>query len=420
MTNDRVPADQHRADVAALLAGLNKPVSGREPRPRRESVNLDDALGRVLAGDVRSTVDLPSFRNSQMDGYAVRAADTASAAAAPVVLPVVAEIPAAPGVPAALPPGSAARIMTGAPLPAGADAVVPVENTGTGRFTQVRPGEPLPAKVEIRTTATAGDYVREQGSDVAHGELILSAGTVLGPQHIAGMAAVGCVQAEVLARPRVAVLSTGSELAAPGSELAPGQVFESNSVALAAAVRAAGGEVVVRAHVPDDSAALAAALADAVSVADLILTSGGVSMGAYEVVRDALADDVSFRSVAMQPGGPQGFGRVHGVPILTFPGNPVSAQVSFVVLARDAIRRAAGLAVPTRTRAVVVSPEHGSSPAGKRQFLRGVQKAAGEVAILGGPGSHLVATMARADVLVDVPAATTAWSAGDSFEVWEL
>ncbi|WP_426311206.1 gephyrin-like molybdotransferase Glp [Cellulosimicrobium sp. E-16] len=443
----RVSVDEHRADVAALLAPL---VEAARRRTRTEDVVLADALGRVLAGDLAAPVAVPLFRNSQMDGYAVRAVDVAGASAdVPVRLTVAAEIPAAPGVPPRLAPGTAARIMTGAPVPEGADAVVPVEDTVAGTFAGTsRPevagptGEDVAGPgaghaVEVRVPRSAGDFVREAGSDVRPGDVLLPDGTVLAPHHLAAAAACGVGSVRVVARPRVAVLSTGSELVGPGETPGPGQVFDANADALGAAVRRAGGDVVLTARCGDDAARFAAVLAEATAVADLVVTSGGVSQGAYEVVKDVLGGSgliggqgagkvsreaspgVTFRSVAMQPGGPQGFGTVHGTPVLTFPGNPVSAQVSFAMFLREPLERAAGLPVGDRVRTAVLADAL-TSPAGKRQLLRGASGPGGTVRVVGGAGSHLVASMARADVLVDVPADVTQWDAGTEVEVREL
>ncbi|OLT53218.1 gephyrin-like molybdotransferase Glp [Cellulosimicrobium sp. CUA-896] len=428
----RVSVDQHRADVAALLAPL---VEAARRRARTEDVDLADALDRVLAGDLVAPHAVPRFRNAQMDGYAVRARDVADGApGSPARLPVVAEVPARAGTAPALAPGAAARIMTGAPVPDGADAVVPVEDTGARTFAPVPPGDARTTAggadrtVDVLVPRAPGDFVREAGSDVGAGDVVLVDGTVLAPHHLAAAAACGVARVRVLVRPRVAVLSTGAELVGPGTEPGPGQVFDANGPALAAAVRRAGGTVATVARCPDDVDAFARALEAAAQDADLVLTSGGVSQGAYEVVKDALGrrttgdgvgDGVDFRSVAMQPGGPQGLGTVHGTPVLTFPGNPVSAQVSFVVFLRDLLGQAAGRP-PARAvrRARVV--EAGESPAGRRQLLRGASVPGGGVRLVGGPGSHLVASMARADVLVDVPADMTGWDAGTELEVWEL
>ncbi|WP_206074559.1 gephyrin-like molybdotransferase Glp [Antribacter gilvus] len=434
--SDRVDVEQHRQDVAELLAGL-------APRPVELVPVSATLLGRVLAHDVTAPGPLPRFRNSQMDGFAVRAADVAGASAdAPVDLPVAGEVAAAPGEPAPLAPGTAVRIMTGAPVPTGADAVIPVEDTDARTFNRPTAAD----RVRIVRSRAAGEYVREAGSDVAPGDLVLPADTVLAPHHVAAAAACGLGGLPVHAPVRVAILSTGSELVAPGEPAGPGQVWDANTAALAAAVTDAGGTVVTTGRTGDDPAALRAALAAASAAgAELVITSGGVSQGAYEVVKEALAG-VTFRSVAMQPGGPQGLGVVDGMPVLTFPGNPVSAQVSFVVLVRDALRSLGGLPPVPRLGATLAQAV--VSPASRRQLLRGRLRPSAEVVpssdggttsagherrdsdlvgrghylveVVGGAGSHLVASMAAADVLIDVPAEVTGLEPGDQVTVWPL
>lgn len=454
--------EQHRADVESLLAELTpEPGTGRTDGHGRtaERLHVGEALGRVLAADVLAPEPLPRFRNSQMDGFAVRAADvTAASPDRPVALPVAGEVAARPGRPAPLTPGSAVRIMTGAPVPDGADAVVPVEDTDVGTFNRPAPGRgadetgapssvapgrrpttpagdrgnPPPADtVRIRVPRTAGDFVREPGSDVGAGDLVLPAGTVLAPHHLAAAAACGIGGLPVRRRVRVAIVSTGSELVPPGAPAGPGQIWDANAVALAAAVREAGAEVAGTERVGDDDEAARVTLHRAAASADLLITSGGVSQGAHEVVKDVLTDLV-FRAVGMQPGGPQGFGRLGGTPVLTFPGNPVSTQVSFVVFLRDVLRRAGGLPPVGERRAVLGRdglPDGALvSPAGRRQFLRGRLRDAGirdvaaypVVEVVGGPGSHLVASMAAADVLIDVPADVTELCAGDAVTVLPL
>jgi molybdopterin molybdotransferase len=416
---DRVDVEQHRADVAELLAGLAE-------RPAEDISIHRGALGRVLARDVVAPGPLPRFRNSQMDGFAVRAADVAAAGpGAPVTLPVAGDVAAAPGEPAQLEPGTAVRIMTGAPVPDGADAVIPVEDTDHVTFNG-EPGTPATI-VEVARGRSAGEFVREPGSDVAAGAVVLRAGTVLAPHHVAAAAACGITRLTVLAPVSVAVVSTGSELVPPEGEPGPGQIWDANGPALVAAVRAAGGRVDLRLTVPDDPEVVRVALERAAALCDLVLTSGGVSQGAYEVVKDALPE-VTFRSVAMQPGGPQGFGRIGGTPVLAFPGNPVSAQVSFVVFLRDILRQAVGLP-PVRQVPAVLDGAVGSPP-GKRQLLRGrwvrddgaaaLADEAPRVAVVGGPGSHLVASMAAADVLIDVPADATTLEPGAAVTTWPL
>ncbi|WP_246012522.1 gephyrin-like molybdotransferase Glp [Myceligenerans xiligouense] len=445
--SSRVSVEQHRADVEDLLAVLipgQGRTGGGAVRRSVERSDAGEALGRVLADDVVAPGPLPRFRNSQMDGFAVRAADVAGARAdAPVVLPVAGEVAARPGRPEPLAPGSAVRIMTGAPVPDGADAVVPVEHTDAGTFNRDAT-RPAPSDtVRVRVPRAAGDFVREAGSDVGAGDLVLPAGTLLAPHHLAAAAACGIGELLVRRRVRVAIVSTGSELVAPGEAAGPGQIWDANAVALAAAVRASGAVVASTERVGDDEDAARETLRRAASSSDLVITSGGVSQGAHEVVKDVLAD-VVFRPVAMQPGGPQGFGRLDGTPVLTFPGNPVSTQVSFVVFLRGVLRRAAGLPPAEERRAVVGPdgiPDGGlASPGGKRQFLRGRVRDGGPAAglagprdgvpsrsgtppvvdVVGGQGSHLVASMAAADVLIDVPADAIELNAGDEVAVLPL
>lgn len=388
--------EEHAAEVAELLEPLLT-------RPS-ETVRLDEALGRILSYDVSAPVDLPLFRNSQMDGFAV---DAASLTAVPVTLPIVATVPAGPAEPAPHVPGTAVRIMTGAVLPDGADAVVPVEDTET-----------VDDKVTIRRSRAVGDYVRERGSDVRTGTLLLAAGTELGPRHLGVLAAVGLASVAVRTRPRVAVITTGAELVEPGAAVGPGQIYDSNGPTLAASLRAAGAEVAIVDRSSDAPDAFRAALRRAVARTELVVTSGGVSMGDYEVVKDVLLElGARFGPVAMQPGGPQGLALVDEVPILTFPGNPVSTLVSFEVFLRPLLRRAAGL--PPVPHAEFVLDHAVTSVPGKRQFLRGRRTGSG-VEVVAGPGSHLVAALAWADVLIDVPAAVTSLAAGDRVKVWPL
>jgi molybdopterin molybdotransferase len=388
--------EEHQAAVAALLPPLPE-----------EDVALADALGRVLARDVTARVGLPGFDNSAMDGYAARWAEIASAENEPVRLPVAEDIPAGRTDVVPLAEGTVHRIMTGAPLPPGADVVIPVELTDGG--TEV---------VEIRAVLPAGSHLRAAGEDIAAGALALSAGSPLGAAQLGLAAAVGLTHLPVRRKPRVLVLSTGSELVAPGNPLRPGQIYESNSVLLVAAVEEAGGEARRLHFVPDDVDQFLAAVRAEIATADLLLTSGGVIAGAYEVVKEAFAalGTVEFGKVAMQPGGPQGAGTVDGVPVVTLPGNPVSSFVSFEVFVRPALRRALGHTSPDRLRVPARLTGALRSPAGKRQFLRG-RYDGGQVSQVGGPGSHLVAHLARANCLVVVPEDVTELPAGAEVDV---
>ncbi|KAA0110802.1 gephyrin-like molybdotransferase Glp [Mycolicibacterium sp. P1-5] len=376
------------------------------------TVGLAEAEGLVLAADVAAPLSLPVFDNSAMDGYAVLADDVAGASAAtPVKLPVAEDIPAGRVDPLTLAPGTAHRIMTGAPLPAGATAVVPVEATDGGIET-----------VEIRSAPKPGQHVRRAGEDVTAGTTVLRAGHVLTPAALGLAAALGLGSLSMQPRLRVLVMSTGSELVSAGTELQPGQIYESNAIMLAAAVREAGGEVVATPTSSDDVAQFSTVLEGYAGHADLIITTGGVSAGAYEVVKDAFgAGAVEFVKVAMQPGMPQGAGRAAGTSIITLPGNPVSALVSFEVFVRPALRAAMGLPDPHRPRRTAVLADDLTSPKGKRQFRRGVYDAeAGTVTTYGPPASHHLRWLASANCLLEIAEDVTEMSAGDQVQLWDL
>jgi molybdopterin molybdotransferase len=394
----RVPVDEHARFVRSLLAPL-----GARPS---EVVPLADALGRITASPVESPLDLPPFRNSQMDGFAVRAADVD---VAPVTLPIAGEVAAAPGSPAPLAPGTAVRIMTGAMVPDAADAVVPVEDT-----------EPDGDGVRILRARDVGEYVREAGSDLPAGADVLPAGVRLASRHLAAAAASGLTRLLVRERVRVAVVSTGSELVAPGETLGPGEIADANGVALDAAVRATGAVVAHSARVRDDVERLRAELDAGVAAgAELILTSGGISQGAYEVVRELLEPLGAWvGSVAMQPGGPQATAVYRGVPVIAFPGNPVSAQLSFELFVAPTLRAIAGLP-PARTERMPLAEPVRSIP-GKRQYLRGRRTDDGLALPVGGPGSHLVAALAASDLLIVVPEDVTSLDAGDPVDTVDL
>lgn len=393
----RTPVAEHEGRVRALLA----PLRTRDA----ESIPVGAALGRVLATAVTSPIDLPPFRNSQMDGFAVRAGDVTPG----VALPVAGEVAAAAGTPAPLAPGTAVRIMTGAPVPEGADAVVPVEDTATDD-----------GRVTIASAWGSGAYVREVGSDLRAGQELLPAGLRLGPRHLAALSAAGITEVPVRSRVRVAVLSTGSELVAPGEPLGPGQIADSNGTALVAASRDVGAEIVLEGRVVDDAEAFAALLDAAVAAeAEVILTSGGISMGAHEVVRETLEPlGATVDVLAMQPGGPQAIAAYRGIPVVCFPGNPVSSQLSFLLFVEPVLREVAGLPDRIRVSRVLEAPI--TSVPGKRQFLRGRALPDGRVEQVGGPSSHLVAALAAADVLLDVPEDAIELPAGATVETWEL
>ncbi|GAA2502748.1 molybdopterin molybdotransferase MoeA [Streptomyces thermolineatus] len=429
----RPPTDQERPARVWSVDEHLEDVLGRIRPMDPIEVPILDAQGCVLAEDVTVAVALPPFDNSSMDGYAVRAADVAEADAdRPVILEVVGDIAAGAGTLPHVGAGSCARIMTGAPLPPGADAVVPVEwtdgGTGEGPVDGMRAHSDDPAGsgglVQVYRPAKPGAHVRTRGGDARAGELALALGTVLGPPQIGLLAAVGRPTVKVRPRPRVVVLSTGSELVQPGEEPGDGRINDSNSFALTAAARAAGAVAYRVGSVADDAETLRATVEDHLVRADLVVTSGGVSVGAYDVVKEAL-EGVEFRRLAMQPGKPQGFGLVgpDRVPLCALPGNPVSAYVSFEVFVRPVIRALMGLE-PARRETVraVVDADLASLP-GKRQFLRARHtppapgECTGTVTPVGGHGSHLVKALAHADALIVVPEETTEVPAGTEVDV---
>ncbi|MFJ1750021.1 gephyrin-like molybdotransferase Glp [Streptomyces sp. NPDC088116] len=422
--------DDHLADILAAVRPLD-PIE----------LQLPDAQGCVLVEDVTVPVALPPFDNSSMDGYAVRTADVSGATEEfPAVLTVIGDVAAGSGSLPEVGPGQTARIMTGAPLPPGAEAVVPVEWTdggaGGGAVTSMRPaagGGPGGASGEVRVyrSAQARAHVRSRGSDVRAGDLALEAGTVLGPPQIGLLAAIGRDRVRVRPRPRVVVLSTGSELVQPGEQLGAGQIYDSNSFALTAAARDAGAIAYRVGAVTDDAQTLRATIEDQLIRADMVVTTGGVSVGAYDVVKEALSSvgdedeagsGIDFRTLAMQPGKPQGFGSIgrDHTPLLALPGNPVSSYVSFELFVRPAIRALMGLKDVHRpmVRATLATDKPLSSPSGRRQYLRATYDAeAATITPVGGAGSHLVAALAHADALIVVPEDSVSVQPGTEVDV---
>lgn len=370
-------------------------------------MSLSAAHGFVLHEPVIARVDLPLFDNSAMDGFAVRFADVVDATT-PVTLKVVADLPAGTDLDPALGPGEAARIMTGSPLPTDADAIVPFEHTVGGLADSL-------GDIEVLTLPQAvGAHVRRRATDCESGDEVLAAGVMLGARQLAAAAAVGVSEVTVSRRPRIAVISTGTELRQPGDDLSRGQIPESNSILLAALVSEAGGEVVLRATVPDDDDLLRAVLDEAAELgADAVITSGGVSAGAYEVVKNV--GRMQFVSVAMQPGKPQGFGA--GTPLLFgLPGNPVSVAVSFEVFVRPALFAMQGRADLQRLILRLPVAAGWRTPAGRRQY-RPVTVRDGAVHPATSGGSHLAAGLARAEAYAIVPEDITAVAAGDIVDV---
>lgn len=370
------------------------------------SIPLAEALGLALGSETRAQMDLPPFDNSAMDGYAIHCADSDPA---PRSLPVVLDLAAGSDGSQRLPDSAAALIMTGAPIPPGADAVIAVEATDGGTD-----------RVVLTKSVAAGSFIRRRGSDCRVGDVVLTPGSELDQRRTGLLAAMGVRDIAVHRRVRVGVLSTGSELAAPGAVLARGQIHDANGPLLAAAIRLAGAQAVIGASVHDDREAATAALSQLAGSVDLIVTSGGVSAGNYEVIKDVFAgsNEVRFVKVAMQPGMPQGYGHFQGTPIVCLPGNPVSVFVSFEQFVRPMMRRLGGYAMLDRPRIRATTEAAIVGDPTKNLLLRGLLSPDhSTVRPFIGRGSHLLADLAESNCLIDIPATAATTPAGGAVEV---
>lgn len=360
-----------------------------------ESVPFQDAVGRILAEPVTAPHDVPSFANSAMDGFAVRAEDVASPGA---VLEILEDVAAGQVAKMSVGEGQAIKIMTGAPIPDGAETVVRVEDT-----------EEEPGKVRIATTPERGTSVRPPGGDVAAGATVFAKGTRLSEAHLGVLATIGVVEPVVSRRPRVAVMSTGDELVPPDTaELGPGLIRDSNRPMLLSLVAGAGAEAIDMGRIPDDADSLRSALGQAAAEADAIVTSGGVSMGEFDVTKMVLRDetDVDFFPVAMKPGKPQAFGTLGGTPFFGLPGNPVSVLVSFEQFMRPALLAMQGAMALLRPRMEGVAGEDLSSDPAKEEFIRVAfvgDDCPPTVIQTGGSGSHVLSGAANADAFAVLP-----------------
>ena len=369
-----------------------------------EGVAVTDAAGRVLADPlIVAAVDVPPFANSSMDGFALRALD------APGVLRVAGEVAAGIASLPAVEPGTAVRIMTGAPLPPGADAVVPIEDVAESDGVVSVPGSVSP-----------GAFVRAAAHDTRAGDAVVLSGP-LSPAKLAVLASLGLGSVEVRRRPLVAILSTGDELVAPGEPLGPGQIHDANGVALAAAVVEAGGEPLVLPRAADDPEAIERVLRDAAAAADLVVTSGGVSVGRHDHVRSVLerGGSVDFWRIAVQPGKPLAVGELGGTTVIGLPGNPVSALVTFELFVRPFIRALLGLDGDGRPRVRAVATERMPKDAGRRAFLRVVLSATDDgyaARPSGGQQSSQLRPMADANALLVVPEGAEAADPGVAYE----
>ncbi len=380
-----------------------------------EAVELHDALARTLAHDVSAQEAVPAFDSSAMDGFAVRAEDVVAAdQSSPTVLRVIDESRAGSPAEAVLGGGQAIAISTGAMLPAGADAIVPVEDTR-------RHNE----QVEVFAPAALGRHVRRAGDDVGAGQTVLRRGTSLGPAELGVLASLGCVQPACVRRPRLSLLVSGDELLAPGQPARPGAIRDSNSLTIAALARGAGAEVVRSATVPDDAGATRAALATAVEDVEVAVVCGGVSVGVHDYVRpslEALGAQAVFWGLALKPGRPTWFGTLGSTLVFGLPGNPVSAMVTFVLLVRPALRALLGM--PThQPRLMAVMERDYEKPAGRAHAVRcriSAREDGWHAEPTGAQGSHILTSMLGADALAILPSDTVAVRAGERVEIEPL
>lgn len=387
MTPPRLPVEEA---IARIMDAV--------PAASGEQVAIREALGRVLWQDIDARYTHPAWRNSAMDGYAVHASDVRGARAdAPIQLPVRGTIAAGDAAPAEVVAGTAWRIMTGAPVPHGVDTVVRVEDTDAGQ-----------QQVLIGTDRDAGRNIRPRGEDFARGQRLLSCGNMLGAPHLALAAANGLSSLTVTRRPRVAILGSGNELVDVDQfddVLAGRRIIDSNGYALAAAVEEAGGVALSLGVARDDPAAIAAHITGAPPF-DVLVTCGGISVGAFDYTRDVvqrLGASLDFWRVRMRPGGPFGFGMLEHRPWFGLPGNPVSALVTFELFVRPAIRRMCGMPHVFRATVDVTLADAVTTSGGLTHFLRAVVDAERVAHLTGPQGSGLLTSMVAANALLIVP-----------------
>jgi len=388
-----------------------------------ETVNIEESLHRILAEDVHASDDLPHFDNSSMDGFAIHAEDTANATpTTPITLRVVAEIPAGTTPTVSIISGEAARIMTGAQMPKGANAVIPVEDTD---FNERSPGTPPPPTVSMHKIISSNENVRPRGMDVLAGEIVLNKNCSLSPQNVGLLAMLGLANVNVYRKPRVALFSSGDELLKPGQSIQPGRIHDSNSYMLASLVQTTNAEIVRLGIANDTRKSVSETIERAIEQkVDLILSSAGVSVGAFDYVKDVIEanGNLNFWRVNMRPGKPVAFGDYKGIPFIGLPGNPVSAFVGFEVFVRGAIGRMYGLIDGTRPTILARCKEDILSD-GRESYLRGVvtKTDVGYSAVLSGhQGSGNLFSLVKANALLIIPAGVKCVPAGQEISAWML
>jgi molybdopterin molybdotransferase len=391
-----------------------------------EEVPLLQAAGRILSKEIKSDINLPLFTNSSMDGFAVRAEDVEGAREdQPVILTVVEDIPAGRRPTRKLGINQTARIMTGAPLPEGANAVVPVEETDQYNSGSRTESLLLPAEIEVRRSVSEGDYIRWVGEDVTSGEVVLQPNSRLRPQDLGLLAMLGISKISVFRRPRIVILSTGDELIPVEESLQPGKIHDSNAYTLSALISRDGGTPEYLGIVPDQEQAVRDGLETAVKHnADLILSSAGVSVGAFDFVRSIIQSDgeLEFWRVNIRPGKPIAFGKFQGVPFIGLPGNPVSAFVGYEVFGRPSILRLSGVENPIRSRIKTKIGEDIRSD-GRESYLRAVvhsQNGEWIARLTGHQGSGNLLSLVQANALLIIPSGVKSLPSGTEVEAWLL
>ena len=401
-------------EAQAIITDRLKPLAG-------ESVPLAQAANRVLAAPISASIDLPPFDNSSVDGFAVRLNDIQSASAGHgVSLPVVMDVPAGVFPQTPLLPGQAARVMTGAPVPQGADCVIPIEETNydeKGYAAQANP------QITVFTPGSAGAAIRPQGQDIRNGEAVFSPGQVISSQVLGLLATLGVDPVHVYAQPRVAVLATGDELVAPSEPLSPGKIRESNGITLSALAAKAGALALQLPHAPDQPAEIIRRLDSALAQgADLIVTSAGVSVGAFDYVRKVIEDNggLNFWRVNLRPGKPLAFGQYRGCPVIGLPGNPVSSFVGFHLFVLPAIQKLAGSSGAPRLLLPAVLEEPVESD-GRETYIRAIlENKDGKLMARqsGHQGSGNMVALVRSNALLILPSGVKSLPAGATITAW--